>query len=222
MDFISQLPWSNGYDAILFDVDCFSKMSLFIQTKTTCTSSDLADLFFEHVFSKHGLPENIVSNCGSFTTFQQIIQSLMDRLKESTKYSNNIFKFLSTINRMIGASDSLWQNFPKTMQFIPQLNNPPSKPFTAEILYLNLFTSRPLLLLQVTFPTSSIFKRTFKSILKQPVKATSNKPTIYDSNLLLSALVILSGLMLATFKQQDQLQNFQKESSFLSKSNQLF
>ncbi|KNZ43912.1 putative retrotransposon nucleocapsid protein, partial [Puccinia sorghi] len=65
MDFISQLPLSNGYDTILVVVDCFSKMSLFIRTKTTCTSLELADLFIEHVFSKHGLPENIVSNCGS-------------------------------------------------------------------------------------------------------------------------------------------------------------
>ncbi|KNZ47791.1 uncharacterized protein VP01_6142g1, partial [Puccinia sorghi] len=38
MDFISQLPLSNGYDDILVIVDCFLKMSLFIQTKTTCTS----------------------------------------------------------------------------------------------------------------------------------------------------------------------------------------
>ncbi|KNZ46985.1 hypothetical protein VP01_6776g1 [Puccinia sorghi] len=35
MDFISQIPLSNGYDAILVVVDCFSKMSLFIQTKPT-------------------------------------------------------------------------------------------------------------------------------------------------------------------------------------------
>ncbi|KNZ49959.1 uncharacterized protein VP01_466g2, partial [Puccinia sorghi] len=65
MDFISQLPLSNGYDAILVVVDRFSKMSLFIQTKTTCNSSELADLFIEHVFLKHGLPDNIVSDCGS-------------------------------------------------------------------------------------------------------------------------------------------------------------
>ncbi|KNZ48320.1 uncharacterized protein VP01_5752g1 [Puccinia sorghi] len=48
MDFISQLPLSNGYNAIL--------------VITTCTSLELADLFIKHVFLKHGLPDNIVSN----------------------------------------------------------------------------------------------------------------------------------------------------------------
>ncbi|KNZ62742.1 uncharacterized protein VP01_12289g2, partial [Puccinia sorghi] len=49
--FISQIPLSNGYDAIL--------------VITTCTSLELADLFIEHVFLKDGLPDNIVSNRGS-------------------------------------------------------------------------------------------------------------------------------------------------------------
>ena len=69
MDFISQLPLSDGHDTILVIVDRFSKMSLFLQTKTTCNSQDLANLFIEHVFSKHGLPDNIVSNRGSLFCF---------------------------------------------------------------------------------------------------------------------------------------------------------
>ncbi|KNZ48082.1 hypothetical protein VP01_5926g1 [Puccinia sorghi] len=139
MDFISQLPLLNGYNAILVVIDCFWKMSLFIQTKTTCTSLESADLFVKHVFSKHGLPDNIVSDFGSlFVSLlefslstleystespQPIIQSPKDRLKESTKYSKNIFEFLSAIKRMIGASGSQWQNLPTTMQLIPQLDN---------------------------------------------------------------------------------------------------
>ena len=62
MDFISQLPLSNGFDSILVVVDRFSKMSIFIQTHGTATAVDLASLFITHVFLKHGLPDDIVSD----------------------------------------------------------------------------------------------------------------------------------------------------------------
>ena len=65
MDFITQLPDSNGFDAILVVVDRFSKMGIFIKTHTTATAEDLANLFVEFVFSRHGLPSNIVSDRGS-------------------------------------------------------------------------------------------------------------------------------------------------------------
>ncbi|KNZ44750.1 uncharacterized protein VP01_8871g1, partial [Puccinia sorghi] len=85
MDLISQLPLSNGYDAIL----------------TTCTSSELADLFVEHVFSKHGLPDNIFSDCGSLlvSPFGPLCS---DR---QTGRVNQILKkyLLAAISRMIGA-----------------------------------------------------------------------------------------------------------------------
>lgn len=65
MDFISQLPVSNGFDSILVIVDRFSKMSIFVRSHTTATSLDLATIFIDRVFSKHGLPEDIVSDRGS-------------------------------------------------------------------------------------------------------------------------------------------------------------
>jgi len=89
MDFISQLPLSNNHDAILVIVDRFSKMSLFIRTKTTCTSSDLADLFVEHVFLKHCLPDNIVSDRGSLfvsSFWTSLCQHLKIRRNLSTAY----------------------------------------------------------------------------------------------------------------------------------------
>ena len=65
MDFITQLPLSNNFDSILVVVDRFSKMALFIKTTGTATSEDLANLFIEFVFSKHGLPDNIISDRGT-------------------------------------------------------------------------------------------------------------------------------------------------------------
>ena len=65
MDYIEQLPSSGGFDSILVIVCRFSKMAIFLPTHTTARSRDLADDFLKHVFSKHGLPDDIVSDRGS-------------------------------------------------------------------------------------------------------------------------------------------------------------
>jgi hypothetical protein len=51
MDFIEQLPPSNGYTAILVIIDRLSKESLFIPTTDTATAIDVADAFVTHVFA---------------------------------------------------------------------------------------------------------------------------------------------------------------------------
>src|SRR5882724_11793149 len=63
MDFIEKLPPSSGYTSILGIVDCLSKQSLFIPTYNTVTSLQLTQLFMLHVFSKHGVPSHVTSNC---------------------------------------------------------------------------------------------------------------------------------------------------------------
>jgi len=65
MDFIEQLPMSDGYTSILVIVDRLSKMGLFIPTRGKITSSELAHLFVLHVFSKHGVPSHVTSDRGS-------------------------------------------------------------------------------------------------------------------------------------------------------------
>ena len=65
MDFIEELPNSNGYNSILVIVDRASKQSIFIPTNMTITSERLAELFVIHVFSKHGVPNHVTSNWGS-------------------------------------------------------------------------------------------------------------------------------------------------------------
>ena len=64
MDFIEGLPLSEGFDSILVIVDRLTKMALFIPTHKTLTTPQLARLFIEHVFSKHGTPQDIVSDRG--------------------------------------------------------------------------------------------------------------------------------------------------------------
>jgi hypothetical protein len=62
MDFIEQLPDSEGFTAILVVVDHFTKQALFIPTHNTITSTQLAKLFIIHVFSKHGVPSHVTSD----------------------------------------------------------------------------------------------------------------------------------------------------------------
>ncbi|MBW0551900.1 hypothetical protein O181_091615 [Austropuccinia psidii MF-1] len=60
MDFITQLPLSNIFDSILVVVDRFPKMAIFIPIYGKLTSLDLAQIFINNVFSKHGLPDSII------------------------------------------------------------------------------------------------------------------------------------------------------------------
>ena len=65
MDFIEQLPDSDGYTAILVVVDRASKQAIFIACDDKITSEQLAQLFVIHVFSKHGVPNHVTSDRGS-------------------------------------------------------------------------------------------------------------------------------------------------------------
>ena len=56
MDFIEQLPSSDGFTSILVVVDHLSKKGIFILTHKTITSPKLAKLFVTHVFSKLEFP----------------------------------------------------------------------------------------------------------------------------------------------------------------------
>lgn len=61
MDFVEKLPSSDGYNSILVIVDCASKQAIF-PTQVMTTSEKLTDLFVIHVFSKHGVPNHVMSN----------------------------------------------------------------------------------------------------------------------------------------------------------------
>src|SRR5258708_789982 len=64
MDFIEQLPASEGHTAILVIVDRLTKQSLFIPTHNSIDSPELAQLFLTHMFSKHSTPSHVTSNWG--------------------------------------------------------------------------------------------------------------------------------------------------------------
>ena len=64
MDFITDLPLSNGSDSVLVVVDRLSKMAHFIPCTKDITSEQTALLVFQNVIRLHGLPDNIISDRG--------------------------------------------------------------------------------------------------------------------------------------------------------------
>jgi Integrase zinc binding domain len=62
MDFIERLPLSDGHDMILIIVDCLTKMALFIPTFSDIDSGEVAMIFLQYVFAKHGTPSDIISD----------------------------------------------------------------------------------------------------------------------------------------------------------------
>jgi hypothetical protein len=64
MDFVTDLPWSNGCDAVLVVVDRLTKDIRLIACRKTYTVEQLAELFIRHVFRTEGLPRLILSDRG--------------------------------------------------------------------------------------------------------------------------------------------------------------
>jgi len=64
VDFISELPESHGYDAIMVVVNSTGKRGHFIPTHTTATALGSARLYLQHVWKLHRLLLSVLSNCG--------------------------------------------------------------------------------------------------------------------------------------------------------------
>jgi RNase H-like domain found in reverse transcriptase/Reverse transcriptase (RNA-dependent DNA polymerase)/Integrase zinc binding domain/Chromo (CHRromatin Organisation MOdifier) domain len=64
VDFIVELPESNGYDAVMCCVDSVGKRAHFIPTHTTVTALGAARLYLHHVWKLHGLPDAFLCDRG--------------------------------------------------------------------------------------------------------------------------------------------------------------
>lgn len=65
MDHIVGLPTSEGYNAVLVVICRLTKQAIFIPCHKTDDTTEFVKLFITHVFSKHGMPADIVSDRGS-------------------------------------------------------------------------------------------------------------------------------------------------------------
>ena len=64
MDYIVELLKSEGYDAIYICIDRLTNMAHFIPTTMKVTAEQTAQPFYRYVFKDHGLPRDVVSDCG--------------------------------------------------------------------------------------------------------------------------------------------------------------
>jgi hypothetical protein len=62
MDFITGLPKSEGKELILVIVDRFTKYAHFIIMSHPFKAIDVAQLFLDHIYKLHGLPNSIVTD----------------------------------------------------------------------------------------------------------------------------------------------------------------
>jgi hypothetical protein len=62
MDFIPELPDSDGFDNILVIVDKLTKYGIFIPCSIKISDVETAQLFFKHVVAHFGLPRQVITD----------------------------------------------------------------------------------------------------------------------------------------------------------------
>ena len=68
IDFITDLPDSDGYDTILVVIDCLTKMSHFIPCRKDINARQFATIFRKEIIQLHGIPGDIITDRGSLFT----------------------------------------------------------------------------------------------------------------------------------------------------------
>jgi len=68
MDFITDLPKSDGYDTILVVINRLTKMSHFIPCSKELDARQFANLFMKEIVRLHGLPHDIITDRGTLFT----------------------------------------------------------------------------------------------------------------------------------------------------------
>jgi hypothetical protein len=78
-DMIVGLPLDGGKDVILVVVDSFSKYGILIPCSSKVMAKDVANLFLENVWKRHGFPEKAISDRGSVFN-NKFTKALYERL----------------------------------------------------------------------------------------------------------------------------------------------
>jgi hypothetical protein len=89
LDFIMSLPPSHDHEAILVVVDKLSKVMVLIPTVLTVSAKEIARLYFNFVYCRHGLARKIVPDrdvrfTGSF--WRELHRLLQVRLAMSSSF----------------------------------------------------------------------------------------------------------------------------------------
>ncbi|XP_030066601.1 FERM and PDZ domain-containing protein 3 [Microcaecilia unicolor] len=87
MDFITDLPASQGNTVIWVVIDRFSKMAHFVPMRALPTAASLDASFITHIFRLHGLPQRTISDRGSQFT-SRFWQALCSAVGVTTLFSS--------------------------------------------------------------------------------------------------------------------------------------
>jgi len=116
MDLIKQLPISSGFTAILVVINQLTKQGIFIPIYNFLTAVQLAKLFVLYIFSKHGIPSYVTSNCGSkfvfhfFCGFSKALNMNLHFM--TTPVSSTLILSVSTLSALLLSSTSLQPHIP--------------------------------------------------------------------------------------------------------------
>src|SRR5260221_7086582 len=101
---IGELPDSKGYNAALVVVDCLSKWIHAVPTVTSLDSAGVAQLFLEHIWHHHRLPEEVISDHGPafISNFSHDLATLLGvKLTLSTSYHPQTNSQMECVNQEI-------------------------------------------------------------------------------------------------------------------------
>ncbi|KAF8755364.1 hypothetical protein RHS01_05226 [Rhizoctonia solani] len=86
-DMIVDLPKDGNNDSILVIVDSFTKYGIFIKCSKKLKAPELAELFLDHVWKRHGMPEKTISDRGRVFN-NKFLRALYKRLGIDPHFSS--------------------------------------------------------------------------------------------------------------------------------------
>lgn len=104
LDFITGLPKSKGYEAVLVVVDRLSKYSHFIMLKHPYTAKSIAEVFVREIVRLHGIPNSLVSDRDPIFVshfWLELFKLQGTRLKMSSSYHPETDGQTEVINRCL-------------------------------------------------------------------------------------------------------------------------
>jgi len=114
MNFITDLPLSNGFTCIFVVIDRFTKMGHFIPFPKVLSAIDAATSFMNNIFHLHGFPSKIISDRGTqFTSkfWSAVCKSFRINMKLASPFHHQTNGLTERVNSVIEQYLKCYANF---------------------------------------------------------------------------------------------------------------